>query len=213
MKLTQGILLVLEGIDGCGKSTQVAKLDEYLTQKDIPHVICRWGTQGDGLAIRNFMLNRQTPLHSCSYAYLYAAALDMVLREEILPALKEGKVVVCDRLMLSTFIYQGIVGGEYHLTNLLISGLREKYLSTYPNYTFVLDIPPEEARARMMKNRDSLDVMESVPLDVYTKRRNYYLNTAWYSKTIIDASGTSDAVASRIEDTLSPILDMYKQTS
>ncbi len=104
-----GLFIALEGPDGSGKSTIAKLLGDYLDKKNIAYISTRepGGTE-IGEKIRNLILDKEhTDMSDRTEALLYAASRSQHLDEKILPALKEGKLVLCDRFVLSSLAYQG----------------------------------------------------------------------------------------------------------
>lgn len=105
----KGLFIALEGPDGSGKSTIAKLIGEYLKARDIAHIVTRepGGTQ-IGEKIRDLILDKEnTHMSDETEALLYAASRSQHVDEKIAPALKEGKVVLCDRFVLSSLAYQG----------------------------------------------------------------------------------------------------------
>lgn len=162
---TLGKFVTLEGCDGCGKSTQLAMLSDYLTKHGIEHVFTR-EPGGSRIAeeIRAMILNKDNKeMTDTCEALLYAAARVQHLGERVLPALEEGKLVVCDRYVDSSYAYQGEARGlGYEAVKEINRYARRADL------TLFLDIKPEDAFKR--KNGiDQNDRMELQGLDFHKK--------------------------------------------
>ena len=146
----RGVFLTMEGMDGCGKTTQRNALIEYLTQLG-------WDVQltrepgGDEIAekIRDLVLD---PVNKAMFdeteAYLYAASRAQNVRALIRPALEQGRAVVCDRFVDSSIAYQG---GGRQLGSETIALLNRLAVSdTMPDATVYLRMPPQKALARRL---------------------------------------------------------------
>ena len=95
----KGLFVTFEGIDGCGKTTQIEKLSSELESSGIPYVLIRepGGTE-IGEKIRTILLDKaNSRMHARTELLLYEAARAQIVEERILPEIKEGKVVICDR--------------------------------------------------------------------------------------------------------------------
>lgn len=176
--MKRGLFFAFEGIDGCGKSTQVSLLKEKLSLNGIPTDVTR--EPGGAIIsekIREILIN---PQHSemvdeCEIL-LYLAARAQHVRERIIPALEAGKIVLCDRFQLATFAYQGY-GRGFSLNRLEI--LNEFATGgNAPDITFVFDIPVEEAFIRMQKMNKLKDRLESAGDQFFQKIRDGYLEMA-----------------------------------
>src|SRR5438876_10883797 len=97
--MSQGRFISFEGIEGCGKTTQITLLSEYLTKLSLPHTITREpGGTAVGEGIRKILLNSETiHLTSASELLLFYASRSQNILEKIKPALERGEMVLCDR--------------------------------------------------------------------------------------------------------------------
>jgi dTMP kinase len=166
-------LISFEGIEGCGKSTQAKLLYEYLKTKAIPCILVRepGGTQ-IGEAIRKILLDENNiKMSPKTELFLYLAARTQLLAEIIFPALKEGKVVLCDRFSDSTLAYQG--GGR----NLGLEKVSQinKYATDKlkPHLTILIDIPLSVSRERTAKEKK--DRLEKEDEEFHKRVRDTYL--------------------------------------
>lgn len=109
----RGIFITLEGPDGSGKSTIIKLIGNYLKDKGIEFIMTREpGGTSIGEEIRHIILDDNNKEMGCeTEALLYAAARGQHVHEKIQPALKEGKLVLCDRFVLSSLAYQGVGRG------------------------------------------------------------------------------------------------------
>src|SRR6266853_3460857 len=147
-----GKFISFEGIEGCGKTTQIALLSEHLKRKSIRHTITREpGGTAVGEGIRRILLTSETiHLTSASELLLFYASRSQNIQEKIKPALDRNEMVICDRYYHASMAYQGYGRGIpldfiQKLTTLVCHPFR-------PEMTFLLDIEPEvglqRARAR-----------------------------------------------------------------
>ena len=109
----RGKFITFEGCDGCGKSTQLKMLSDYLTQNGIAHIFTREPGGGKiSEAIRDILLSgKNMEMTDECEALLYAASRVQHLRDRVDPALQEGKLVICDRYVDSSLAYQGYARG------------------------------------------------------------------------------------------------------
>ncbi|MDE7305776.1 MAG: dTMP kinase, partial [Clostridia bacterium] len=108
--MTRGYFITFEGCEGCGKSTQLKLLSEYLDKKGVEYVLTR-EPGGSEIAeqIRRIILDgKNLEMSDECEALLYAAAREQHLKDRVIPALNGGKLVICDRYVDSSLAYQGI---------------------------------------------------------------------------------------------------------
>lgn len=174
-----GLFITFEGGEGAGKSTQILRLSEYFKAQGKDVVLTRepGGTQG-GEVIRNLLVNGEPgKWSSTAEALLNYAARDVHLVEIIRPALRVGKVVLCDRFMDSTRAYQGIAGD---CPPSLIDELENNVVgTTRPDLTFIFDLDPAVGLARAMLRGAGLeDRYEQRGLAFHQKLRQGFLEIA-----------------------------------
>jgi dTMP kinase len=170
MKLT-GKFIAFDGGEGCGKSTQTQLLRAKLEAAGVTPVIVRDpGTTRIGELIRAILLNPDhDEMAMRAEMLLYMSARAQMMQEMILPALAEGKTVICDRFVSSTLAYQ--LGGD-GLTAADIRTVAEIAIKgRWPDLTLILDMPAEASIARVTRAKDRI---EQRPLAYHqTVRRNY----------------------------------------
>jgi len=177
-----GRFLSFEGIEGCGKTTQIAILSEYLSKRSIPFTVTREpGGTAVGEGIRKILLNSETiHLTAASELLLFYASRSQNIAEKILPSLARGETVICDRFFHASMAYQGYGRGiplEFieKLTDLVCGTNR-------PEITLLLDIDPEiglhRARARNEQRANNEGRFEMEDVLFYTKIRKGYLDLA-----------------------------------
>ena len=175
MSISRGIFISFEGIDGCGKSTQVKMLVEYLNQSGSETIMVREpGGTKISEEIRDILLNRHLDnICDRTEALLMTGSRSQLTNEIILPSLKKGLNVVADRYYDSTLAYQG-GGRELDLEWLI----KLNHFATYnldPNITFFIDIDPKEAQKR--KNQEE-DRIERAGIALQDRVRNAYIELA-----------------------------------
>lgn len=188
-----GKFLVLDGPDGCGKSTQTRLLSEWIAAQGVDVVSYRDpGTTIVGEKVRDILLD---PAHEGMgdnvEVLLYMAARAQLWKEHIGPDLKAGKCVLMDRWISSTCAYQGWAGG-FGIENVLQIG-NDSLQWVWPDVTIVLDVDLETAKQRMQRD---LDRMEQKG-DVYHARvREGFLKLPDFTDKvkIVDARRTVEQV-------------------
>lgn len=173
------MFITFEGIDFCGKSTQVALLKNYLVKQNKKIEIIRepGGTEISEL-VRNILLDKKhNKMFMEAEIFLFSASRAQMVREKIQPLLKQDVYVISDRFHDSTTAYQGYGRGinpetVNHINKLAIDG-------TVPDVTFFIDIPVETANCRKTKKMNSeLDRMELSDSNFFEKVRSGYLEIA-----------------------------------
>jgi dTMP kinase len=180
--MQRGKFVSFEGIEGCGKTTQITLLSEYLTKHRIPFTITREpGGTAVGEGIRKILLNSETiHLTAASELLLFYASRSQNIQEKIKPALERGEMVICDRYYHASMAYQGYGRGIpldfiQKITDLVCQPYR-------PDVTFLLDIEPDvglaRARARNHGRPENEGRFEAEDLEFYNKVRDGYLELA-----------------------------------
>lgn len=171
---TRGTFITLEGIDGCGKSTQTEMLISKFSEFAIDYIQVREpGGTAAGEAIRQILLDNRYSLLLQTELLLYMAARSELTEEVILPALKAGKVVLCDRFTDSTLAYQGYGGGANLEWIRILNNKATCGIS--PDLTILLDLPIEDA---LKRRTNKADRMESKDYHFHQRVRLGYLELA-----------------------------------
>jgi dTMP kinase len=152
------VFFSFDGIDGGGKSTQLKLFCQWLAEQGRPPIVCRDpGSTPAGEAIRKLLLadDDSIPIAARSEMLLYMAARAQLVDEIIRPALARGEVVVSDRFLLANVVYQGYAGGlpidvVKQVGDVATDGVA-------PSCTFLLDLEPAAALARMGRTLDRVE--------------------------------------------------------
>jgi dTMP kinase len=172
-----GKFITFEGCDGCGKSTQLKLLSEYLQKAGIAHIFTREPGGGKiSEAIREILLNgKNSEMSDECEALLYAAARAQHIKDRVDPALQEGKLVVCDRYVDSSLAYQAYARGlGFDFVAKINAFALEEYL---PDATVFFDLSPREAFARK-KGADADDRLEQAGIAFHERVYEGYLELA-----------------------------------
>lgn len=164
----KGKFITFEGCDGCGKSTQLKLLSDYLTKNNVPHIFTREPGGGKiSEAIREILLNgKNAEMTDECEALLYAAARVQHLADRVEPALNEGKLVICDRYVDSSLAYQAYARG---LGKDFIEKINAFALQNYlPDVTIFIDLTPEAAFLRK-HGADKNDRLEQAGMAFHKK--------------------------------------------
>jgi len=193
VRIDKGLFITFEGIDGCGKTTQVTALKNSLESKGTKVIVIREpGATLIGEKIRSILLDKANyGMSSETEVLLYEAARAQIVNEVIRPALRAGEVVICDRFYDSSVAYQGYARGlpleSIDFLNRFATGGLE------PDLTFLLDLPAEAAWERMNDREGVHDRLEIEGLGFMEKVRAGYLELAGKHARIIKLDAMSPA--------------------
>ena len=205
-ELLKGKFIVLDGPDGCGKSTQSKLLKKWAQDNQIETVSFRDpGTTVIGEKIRDILLDpAHKEMNTRCELLLYMAARAQLYSEYIAPALNQGKCVILDRWLSSTCAYQGCAGG-FGIKKVIKLAL-DSLERAWPDITIILDIDLEAAKPRLS---DNLDRMEQKNKDYHEKVRQGFLELAkeMESFKVVDAADDIDTVHENIMNHIKAALE------
>lgn len=202
-----GIFITLEGPDGSGKSTITELIVEYLKDLNIDFIVTREpGGTSIGEDIRNIILDKKnTNMSPRTEALLYAASRSQHVYEKIRPALEEGKVVLSERFVLSSLVYQGI-GRELGVSD--VKAINDFGIEgVNPDLILFFDIDPVEALSRKT-GENSGDRLEMEGINFHREVYNGYLKLiSMYPENIkvIDASKSVEDTFEEVKNELDKI--------
>ena len=202
----KGLFISFEGSEGCGKSTQIGRLASRLREAGREVVQLREpGGTPIGEKIRDLLQYDESASAMTPEAelLLFAASRAQLVREVIRPAIDRGAVVLCDRFLDSTTVYQGVARALDPKEVAMINGFAVG--GTLPDMTILLDLDAAEGRRRAASRKGPADRMERENEAFYEAVRQGYLKLAsGHSSrfTVIDASGDIDAVEASIAKAL-----------
>ncbi|MCU0959940.1 MAG: dTMP kinase [Pirellulaceae bacterium] len=184
------LFLSLDGVDGVGKSTQLALLVDWLRTRQLEVVVCRDpGSTRLGEALRQIVLQgHDTPIHRIAEMLVYMAARAQLVEEVIRPALAKGKTVVCDRFLLANVVYQGYAGGLdveqlWSIGEVATGGL-------HPDLTLVLDLDVPAAQRRLGREPDRMEAQGSGFLE--RVREGFLIESRLNHERIVVVSAAGD---------------------
>ncbi len=175
-----GKFIVLEGIDGSGKTTQIQILSEYMKRKGVSFVLTKNPTTGRiGAILKGYYLKNKTS--ALADALLFAADRAEQVEAVIKPALRENKVVISDRYFYSNLVYQSAEGAD--------PGWLEEINKFFPRpeIVFLIDVSSETAIERIKKERGEPEKFEKIK--ILENLRKKYLETAKKFKEIVVVDG------------------------
>lgn len=199
----RGFFVTFEGGEGAGKSTQITRLARALREAGHDVVVTREPGGSTGAeAVRHVLLSGAAePFGPKMEAVLFAAARSDHVEQVIRPAVTRGAIVLCDRFLDSSRVYQGVTGNldpEFmaRLEEVTVNGMM-------PDMTLILDIDPELGlqRAHARRGNDVADRFEKETLDIHLRRREAYLAIAADEPercVVIDASHDAEEVSQTV---------------
>jgi len=208
--MKKGIFISLEGGEGAGKSTQNKRIVEWLSKQGCTVVETRepGGTIVSEQIRRVLLDTRNEGLNATAELLMLFAARSQLVQEVILPALKDGKVVVCDRFADASYAYQG---GGRQLGAEPVAVLEKLVLKDLqPDLTLLFDVPVNLGMERVA-GRGEADRFEIESIRFFERVRNAYLERAAdnpHRFRILDASQDENQVWQQIENILKKRLDL-----
>jgi dTMP kinase len=199
----RGLFITFEGGEGAGKSTQLKRLAGKLGAQDQKVIVTREPGGSPGAeAVRYVLLTGAAEsLGPAMEAILFAAARSDHIEQVIRPAVTDGTIVLCDRFMDSTRVYQGVTGNLdpdfiASLENVTVNGM-------IPDMTIILDLDPAIglARANARRGQDVPDRFEKETLEIHRRRRQGFLDIAAAEPDrciVVDAGRSPGKVADEI---------------
>lgn len=202
--MMKGLFITFEGADGCGKTTQMSMLSDYLKTNGYDVVLTREpGAKGLGEKVREILLNYDGEVSDRCESFLFLADRAQNIDVIVEPAIKQGKIVLCDRHIDSTVAYQGYGRGldieRINLLNNLATNGKK------PDITFVFDIDVETSMSRVGKEKDR---MESAGVEFHNRVRHGYLELAKKEPErikVIDASRSIEEIHKEVVKIISEI--------
>lgn len=193
-------LITFEGIDGSGKSTQAARLADHLRARGYQVVHTREPGGSPGAEeIRSLVLEGDPDRWSAeTELLLFTAARRDHLEKTILPALAVGAVVICDRFVDSTRVYQGITRGDLRPT---VDVLHKLMIGREADVTFIMDIPPGTGLSRAKARKGTEERFEDFGEDMQFRMRRGFLELAKEFPDrchVIDGDRPADTVAEHV---------------
>ncbi len=204
-----GLFVTFEGGEGAGKSTQIRRLADLLRRRGYDVLVTREPGGSPGAeAVRHVLLSGAAEASGVRMeAILFAAARNDHVEEVIRPALASGAIVLCDRFVDSSRVYQGATG---NLEPELIEALQRVAVNgVVPDCTIILDLPAEIGlkRARKRSSGAAPDRFEREEIETHEKRREAYLDIATNDPArchVVEADRPEEEVATAIAAIVEP---------
>jgi dTMP kinase len=210
-----GAFITFEGIDGCGKSTQLRLLASELRMRGFEVVSTREpGGTPLGQRIRNVLLDPQMEVDPLAELLLFAADRAQHVRAMLRPAIESGSIVLSDRYADATAAYQG--AGRSFTTEMIAEVIKLATGGLKPDLTLIFDLPVVECLARTSRRTESdsqTDRLDAEDAAFHTRVRDAYLKLAAAEPErvrVISASGSINETHDRVLEVVGPFLEMRK---
>ena len=203
----KNLFITFEGIDGCGKSTQAKILYDKLKEIDLNTILTEepGGTSGAN-EIRKLLLRENNFSWSVeTEVLLFMAARNDHVEKVIKPAIKDNKIVICDRFMDSTLVYQGMRSTKAKKLSLKLFEL----IAINPDITFLIDMEPEIALNRAMRRATEEDRFENYGINFQRELRKNFLDIAHRHSNrikIINGNQSPEDVAAQINKSIKTLV-------
>ena len=182
--------IVVEGSEGVGKSTQIKTIKSFLEEHKIEYIVTREpGGTSFGESIRSIILDQKNDTDNLTDSLLFYASRYENYNKIILPALKNGKTVICDRFHYSTLVYQGIVGDDELVKK--VHNIFDAIFSKSIDHIIYLYTDPEESLKRISR-RSITDKFESRGLEYLNKLNKAYESTFSNMENVIKLNTSRD---------------------
>lgn len=196
-----GFFITFEGIDGCGKTTQLKLAAKFLKSNGLIPVILREpGSTPVSEKVRKILLDKKLVINPLSELMLYEAARAELVQQIISPALKKSKIVLCDRFYDSTTAYQGYGRG---IDVQLIKKLNNQAVGRcHPDQTFIIDV---DYKTSLYRRKRNIDRLESESKAFFNKVRMGFLEIARREKkriVVIDGRNPIDDIFQEVRSCL-----------
>ena len=197
--MKKGLFITFEGADGCGKTTQLNMVEQFLKEKGYDVVVTREpGALDIGQKIRNILLHHDGIVADSCEMFLFLADRAQHVETLIKPSLEQGKIVLCDRHTDSTIAYQGYARGQnikllQELNSIAVNGLK-------PDLTLLFDVSTEIAQQRVGNEKDR---MEATGIEFHKKVRKGYLELQKQNSErikLINANNSIENVFADVKD-------------
>lgn len=204
LNVKDGLFVVLEGGEGSGKTTLAKNLEEHYKSLGYDVLVTREpGGTKVAEEIRNFVLNNN--FDNYTELFLFLAARRTHILNTILPALDEGKIVICDRYVTSTLVYQGVMGNipTYFIKDLMnvVTTPLDRGKCIYPDIEFLLNVDANVSMKRI-ENRNDNNKFDNKDIDYHKKVNKAYLYQIKKSNSkeyhIINANNNEDNIKNNI---------------
>ena len=207
--MQRGLFITFEGADGCGKTTQLNLLKDYLEKKGYEVLVTREpGAKGLGEKLREILLNYDGEVSDRCESFLFLADRAQHIDTIINPAIEQGKIVLCDRHTDSTLAYQGYGRGLdldriKMLNDMAVNG-------RVPDLTYVFDVDIETSMKRVGESKDR---MESAGMEFFNRVRLGYIEIADSEPSRVKVINSADSIENVFKKTAQICDELLQQNS
>lgn len=187
-----GLFIVFEGLDGAGLSTQAQKLKDFLLKRGKDVILTKEQTDGVIGGLIKSILKKEFSVSPLALQLLFTADRAHHLYSEIEPALKKGKIVICDRYIFSTLAF-GALNVDIEFLKYINSKFRK------PDLTFIIDTPPEVCLERLKKTRFHLELFEDKEKTKKIRENFLSLKNYFPNVFVINGNRSIDEIAKDIQ--------------
>lgn len=202
------MFITFEGCEGCGKTTHIGLLAEYLQKTGKAVLVSREpGGTDFGEQLREILLDARQRLSDRAEIFLFAADRAQHVQNVLQPALEKGKVVLCDRYVDSTYAYQ--IGGRRLPEDLVNYVIDMSSYGLMPDLTFFLDLPIAEGLKRVADRKETVTRFEQEEKDFHERVRQSFLQLAKASPKrikVIDAAGSIENTQKQIQKYVAEVI-------
>ncbi|MBN1901624.1 dTMP kinase [Candidatus Sumerlaeota bacterium] len=206
-RLTRGLLIAIEGIDGAGKTSQARLLRDALLHEGYDAIYLKEPTDGPyGMKIRALAIDGRHDITPFEEFELFLKDRRQDVEENIRPALEAGKIVVIDRYFYSSIAYQGALGLDPEFIN-----RENRKIAITPDVMIYLYIPSDLSTHRIEKSRgDSVNLFEKI--DYLEKVKAVFDSMKYPEVTRVEGEGTREVIHKRILERVKSLLESRKQS-
>ncbi len=199
--MKQGKLIAIEGLDGSGLSTQARMLHDYLKSKNIDAAITKEQTESIIGGLIKASLRKEWATDPLALQMLFAADRSHHLTVEMLPAIREGKIVICDRYIFSSLAFGGL-NVDMNFLKLINSKFRR------PDVTFIIDTKPETCLERIRHSRYGRELFEDIEKNRLVRKKYLSLKRYFPDVHVIDGNREREDVFNDIRKIINSLLNI-----
>lgn len=198
VEMRRGKFIVFEGLDGCGKTTQIKRLAAHFSETKMPYLLTAEPTEAPLGKLARDVLRGELSMTAEAFALLFAADRAEHVKKQIQPALDAGTHVFCDRFAYSNMAFQGTA-----LPIGRIATFNEGAISLKPDLTLFIDTEPEECSRRMSSSRQLEELYDGIKIS-HKIRERYFEAFRLYEKfmpvTVIKGNAAENEVYAQVLD-------------